>query len=220
MTYKEDYQALDAQYLDPDSLMYQKMRLVDRYISKANTLLDIGTGTGELIELEKHKFKRIWGIDTDTGSIEICRRRFGIDQKITLMACSLLSSESHFESVRFDYIACLDVLEHMTLADCKKTLRIIENLLSDDGRLIFTGPGLFEKIRIRFGWSHHIHSHSSYGWKRLIQDAGLRVFSVETVRFPVIHRDFLRRRFHLFGECCLIVAGKRPTKLHEDTVVP
>ena len=104
MAYKEDYQALDAQYLDPNSLMYQKMRLVDRYISKANTLLDIGTGTGELIELEKHKFKRIWGIDTDAESIEICRRRFDTEREITLMECSLISLESRpLESVKFDY---------------------------------------------------------------------------------------------------------------------
>lgn len=219
MIYKEDYPALGAQYLDPSSLMYQKVRLVDRYIRKADTLLDVGMGTGELIELEKHKFKRIWGIDTDTESIEICRRRFSTDREIALIECSLARLENPFESVKFDYITCLDVLEHMPLADCQRTLGIIENLLSADGRFIFTGPGVFEKIRIRLGWSHHVHSHSSYGWKRCIQDAGLEICSVETVRFPVIHSDLLRRRLHLFGECCLIVAGKRPTKPYKDKVV-
>jgi SAM-dependent methyltransferase len=220
MTYKEDYQALEAQYLDPSSLMYQKMRLVDRYIYKADTLLDIGMGTGELIKLERHKFNRIWGIDTDAESIEICRRRFDSDQEITLMEGNLANLESHFASIGFSYITCLDILEHMTLADCQKTLRIIEDLLSDDGRFIFTGPGLFEKARIRLGWSHHIHSHSSFGWKRLIQDAGLQVCSLETVRFPIIHSDLLRRRLHLFGECCLIVASKKPTKAHEEAAKP
>ena len=146
MIYKEDYPALEAQYLDPGSLMYQKVRLVDRYIRKADNLLDVGMGTGELIELEKHKFKRIWGIDTDTESIEICRRRFSTNREIALIECSLARLESPFESVKFDCITCLDVLEHMSLADCQRTLRIIENLLSADGKFIFTGTVPYEKV--------------------------------------------------------------------------
>ncbi len=39
--------------------MYKKVRIVDRYIHRAETLLDIGMGTGELSSLNKHKFKKI-----------------------------------------------------------------------------------------------------------------------------------------------------------------
>ena len=216
MTYKEDFKSLEFEYRNPNSLMYKKMRMVDRYIRSADTLLDIGMGTGELIDLEKHKLKKIWGIDIDPESVEICRIRFGNDQKITLMQCNLAESENIFESGQFDYITCLDVLEHMELKDCKKTLRIVRKLLSNEGKFIFTGPGIFEKIRIRLGRSHHVHSHSSYGWKRLIQDAGLRVWSVETVEFPMIHSDFLRRRLHLLGQCCLITAKKNMLDFPQD----
>lgn len=216
MTHKEDYESLAAEYLDPSSLMYKKMRLVDRYIHKAKTLLDIGIGTGELIRLEKHKFRKIWGIDTDTESIEICQGRFGNDQKITLMQCNLAESEGTFEPGQFDYITCLDVLEHMEPEDCQKTLRIVGKLLANRGKFIFTGPGVFEKLRIRLGWSHHAHSHSSYGWKKLIHDVDLEICSVETVEFPVIHSNFLRRRLHLFGQCCLIVAKKNTTNFGKD----
>ncbi len=107
----------------------------------------------------------------------------------------------------------------MATEDCKKTLQIVSNLLSNDGTFIFTGPGIFDKIRIYLGRSHHLHPHSSYGWKKIIKDASLRVCSVETVEFPVIHSEFLRRRVHLLGQCCLIVA-KNTLNFYDELALP
>lgn len=39
---KENYGSLISQYHDPNSLMYKKLRIVDKYISKGKLLLDIG----------------------------------------------------------------------------------------------------------------------------------------------------------------------------------
>ncbi len=85
--------------------MYKKVRIVDQYIRSAETLLDIGMGTGELIRLNKHKFKKIWGIDVDAESVESCRRRFRNDERITLMQRGVDELENSFESGQFDYIA-------------------------------------------------------------------------------------------------------------------
>lgn len=43
----------------------------------------------------------------------------------------------------------------------------------------------------------------------MIRQAGFIIASVETVEFPIIHSKFLRKKLHLFGKCCLIVAHKR-----------
>jgi len=208
--HKEDYESLLLQYRDPNSLMYKKLRIVDSYINGGETLLDIGVGIGELIELEKQRFRKIYRIDADEESVNICRKRFESDENIYIIEGNINDLENLFEDRKFDYITCLDVLEHIKVEECVKNLNNIYDLLRDGGKFIFTGPGLFEKIRILLGRSPtHLHSHSSYGWKRMIERAGFDVMNVETVEFPIIHSNFLRKRLHIFGKCCLIVAEKR-----------
>ncbi|WXG40358.1 MAG: class I SAM-dependent methyltransferase [Candidatus Freyarchaeum deiterrae] len=76
MVCKQNYDSLYYQYRDPNSLMYKKLRAVDGYISAGSCLLDIGMGIGELIELEKQKFEKMYGIDVCEESVKICRKRF------------------------------------------------------------------------------------------------------------------------------------------------
>lgn len=209
MVYNEDYESLYSQYRDPNSVMYKKLRIVDSYIDDGDTLLDIGAGIGELIELEKQKFKKIYGIDVDEKAVEICRKRFKNDRNIHIIQSDINDLKNLFQEKKFDCITCLDILEHIEVEECKKALNNIYNLLKDDGKFIFTGPGVFEKVRIFLGQSlTHLHSHSSYGWKRMIERVGFNVINVETVEFPIIHSNFLRERLHIFGMCCLIVAEK------------
>lgn len=210
MVHKENYKSLAFEYLNPKSLMYKKLRIVDSYIRKGTYLLDIGGGVGELIKLEKQKFEKVYGIDIDEEAIEICRERFKKIPNIYIRQASISDLEDLFRNEKFDCITCLDILEHIKVEECRKALNDIYNLLKDGGKFIFTGPGVFEKIRILLGRSPtHLHSHSSYGWKRMIEKAGFKVITVETVEFPIIHSNFLRKRLHIFGKCCLIVAEKR-----------
>lgn len=138
------------------------------------------------------------------------------NEKICIMQADINGLKHLFKVEKFDYIACLDVLEHIKVEDCRKTLNSIYNILKNSGKLIFTGLCLFEKFRIFLGRSPtHLHSHSSYGWKKMIEKAGFNVINVETVEFPLLHSTFLRKRFHLFGKCCLIVAEKRNNPLRD-----
>jgi len=211
MMHKENYKSLASEYRDLNSLMYKKLRIVDSYINGGKTLLDVGVGVGELIELEKQKFERIYGIDADKESVEICHKRFENDENIRTIEGNITDLKNLFQDKKFDCIACLDILEHIKVGESKKALNNIYNLLRDGGRFIFTGPGVFEKVKILLGRSPmHLHSHSSYGWGGMIEKAGFEVITVETVEFPLFHSDFLRKKLHLFGKCCLIIAEKMP----------
>ncbi len=204
----EDYHKLRLEYLDPNSLMYKKIRLVDSYVVGGDLMLDIGCGTGELIGIEKDKFKKIYGIDMDPDAVQISRNRFENSKNIVIKQESIEDLLNVFEDKRFDYISCLDVLEHVEVELCKKSLENIYNLLIENGIFIFTGPGIFNWIGITLKRSHHLHTHSSYAWKRIIEKAGFKVIVVETVEFPLICRDVFRKNLHFFGKCCLIIAKK------------
>ena len=209
MTYKENYDALKTQYSDSSSLMYKKLRIVDSYINEGNNILDIGIGVGELIDLEKTKFKYLNGFDVDPESVDFCNKRFRIYDHIKIQLGDLYDLEKLIKGIKFDCVTCLDVLEHVNEDICLKTMKSIYKFLNEDGMFIFTGPGMFEKVMIKLGRSPHIHSHSSYGWERMLKKSNFKIVSVESVEFPLFNKNqFMRKNFHIFGKCCLIVCKK------------
>ena len=204
-----NYASLELEYQNPNSLVYKKLRIIDDYIDKSHSLLDIGVGTGELIKLEKQNFDLIYGIDVDGESAEACAELFDKEDHIRIVHGNIDILESSLSNIKFDYITCLDVLEHIEMNSCGEYLTKIYNLLEDDGIFLFSAPGIFEKVRIFMGRSPtHLHSHSSYGWKKMIEEAGFKVLTIESVEFPIMHNDFLRKNMHIFGKCCLIVSKK------------
>lgn len=192
----------------PDTLMYKKYERVATIIIGGDSLLDIGCGTGELIERVKDKFGIIFGIDVDNGALRICNKKFSNYKNIKISKQDIVEI-GKCPRTRFDYITALDVLEHLDLVSTKKSLSTISNLLKDGGKFIFTGPNWYDKIRIRAGNTWHKHSHSSLGWKKLIESGGFKVIHIETIEFPILHSEFLRKYLHLFGKCVCIVAEKQ-----------
>ena len=159
-----DYDSLSRQYADPTSLQYKKLRLVDSYITGGKNLLDFGTGTGELIKLEEKKFDNIYGIDSDEESVSICRTRFENDERIHIVENNANNITGTFAGIRFDCISACDVLEHLKFRDCLKLLDSFYSLLDTDGIFIFTGPGVFEKMKIMLGEISHTRSQSFVLW--------------------------------------------------------
>jgi 2-polyprenyl-3-methyl-5-hydroxy-6-metoxy-1,4-benzoquinol methylase len=207
---REDFKGLDLQYTDPTSLMYKKIHIIDNLVGGGDKLLDIGAGTGEWIDLVKDKFKIIYGIDVDADSIDICRRKFIDRPNIRIMQCDMENINSKVHELDFNCITCLDVLEHIPRRNVDRLLATLYNMMAKRGKLIFTGPIFFEKVRIAAGKSPtHLHSHSSYGWGGIIERAGFEVVKMESVEFPLIDREVFRKNLHIFGKCCVITAEKR-----------
>jgi 2-polyprenyl-3-methyl-5-hydroxy-6-metoxy-1,4-benzoquinol methylase len=207
---KVNYRHLQSEYTDHASESYKKMRIVDMFLKNGDLLLDIGVGTGELINLEQKKFKKIYGIDIDHESIALCQKRFINKNYIKIFQSDIAKLPELFPDEKFDCCTCLDVLEHIDEKNIPDILHAINHCLKDNGVFVFSGPGFFEKVRIFLGRSPtHVHSHSSYGWKKMIENADFEVINIETVNFPIVGREFLRKKCHFFGICCIIVAIKR-----------
>ena len=207
MHFKEDYGYLHSVYNDPTSLEYKKMKIVDEHITCGKCLLDVGMGTGQLIEMEKHKFEKIMGIDIDSDSVKICKERFMGDKHVEILQGNIIDLKEY--PIKFDFIVCLDVLEHISVEETKTSLKLFDLILNKHGKLIISVPGIFEKIKIRMGKSPgHKHSHSSYGWAGIIKNSGFKIVSIQTVEFPLLNKEFLSKKAHIFGKCCVIVAEK------------
>lgn len=169
-----NFDLLEPEYSDPESLNYKKIRFVNSNIPEGGNYLDIGMGTVELISLIFDKHEKIFGVES---SVNICKKRFNQNPDIILVKSDIDNLKNRFID-KFDCITCLDVLK--------------------------------QKIKILFGKlpTHH-HSHSSYCRKLFIETAGFTIIDAQSVEFPIIHSDFLRRHFHLLGKCCINVTQKK-----------
>lgn len=115
-----------------------KLALVRRYLDAlqpGTRVLDAGCGEGLLVE-EYASRLRIAGLDANYGSAHVQRG-------------SLLSAP--FSDSSFDRVLCLDVLEHLPLADQERALRECHRLLTADGELLLSVPNLAHlQSRLKF----------------------------------------------------------------------
>jgi predicted TPR repeat methyltransferase len=191
-----NYDSLQKQY-SGQGLMAKKMKKVVSKIGSGDLLLDIGCGTGELLDRVKDKFKLVYGMDGNVDAIPFCSKRFLNYENVRVIKCDVAELNKKFKGIEFDYVTALDVLEHLEQDIARKCLEDIYILLKQGGRFIFTAPNWYDKIGIKVGKSKlHKYSHSSYGWAKMIEKSGLKVISIETVDFPLLRDyDFLTKRF-------------------------
>ncbi|HOS82994.1 MAG TPA: class I SAM-dependent methyltransferase [Methanolinea sp.] len=205
-----DFEKLERQYHDTESQDFKKIKLVDSFMQPSDALLDIGSGEGSFLELTKPKFRFIYSIEIDPFALKLLKEKFSSDTKIILIPKTVTDFLKENPDLSFDYITCLDVLEHIPLSDCQMVIEKLFRLLKPEGLLIISVPGIFEKIRIFLGKSPtHLHSHSSYGWAKILEKSGFSIMNIQTVEFPILDKYIFRKYFHLFGKCCVIIA-KRP----------
>jgi len=119
--------------LDPDWNYYPtyvaKMRFVRRYLDSlpgGSRVLDAGCGEGVLLDEYQGRLA-IEGVDLNYASDRI--------QKASL-------EDLPYADGRFDRVLCLDVLEHLPLADQPAALAELHRILAADGELLLSVPNL------------------------------------------------------------------------------
>jgi len=146
--------------------------------------LDIGCGEGLFGSLAKDHFRHICGIDCSPAVLKTARSK-GVD---ALMA-DLDERHLPFNNDSFDWISCLDVIEHVF--DPEHLLNEIYRVLHRNGTLILTTPnirfidfinplllkGVFPKTSQDSGSydGGHLHYFTFRDIKKLLSNAGFTV---------------------------------------------
>lgn len=133
---------------------YPFARILDRSIPADASIIDVGTGTGQLSAFLSLRRKEVWGIDFSDASL---RKAAQLKDKLKLDTWHLkkvdILDTGQIEAIglRFDYVLCMGVLHHT--GNAYRGFKNLLKLLKPDG---YIAIGLYNtlgriplKIRIR-----------------------------------------------------------------------
>jgi len=123
----------------------KQMDTLDWIDPAATTLFDLGCNVGELLEAVAQRYPRLklTGVDVNRAAIENARRRL---PQADLRQCD--GPTLPFDDDSFDYVTCIEVLEHLPQTLRRTTLREVWRVLKPGGKLLLRCPhaGLFQGL--------------------------------------------------------------------------
>ncbi|PZG16392.1 class I SAM-dependent methyltransferase [Nonomuraea aridisoli] len=108
-------------------------RWVARQVAGARHVLDVGCGTGNLIDLLRSRAVSVTGLEPDPATARVAAARFAGDEGVVIEQAGF---EQRDRDRRWDAITLVAVLHHLPLAE---TLRELHESLSPGGRLVVIG---------------------------------------------------------------------------------
>lgn len=133
-----DYNLKNSSNLISKSSIYQhKLQIVlKNIINRKGNLLDVGIGYGFIEELiiKNNVRLNLYGVDISKYSITNAQKKFKGQFAIGNI------SKIPFNTIRFDCILLLDILEHLTPQNVVKSLCKLNHLLNPDGLVVISVP--------------------------------------------------------------------------------
>ncbi len=152
------------------------------------SLLDIGCGDGIFLKYAKEAGFEVWGIDFDRKSVEVAKRKLGLD---TIFATNLEEFYKYAKSknLRFDVITFFEVLEHQDRP--KEFLQIVKELLKEGGYIAGSVPNR-QRLFAQLEWKyynpdyppHHFLRFSKVSLEKALKLNGFSSIEVYKLDFP------------------------------------
>jgi len=179
-----------------------KVKLLRKYGS-GNTLLDIGSGTGDFLNACKKSGLEVKGIEPSEIGRKQTLENFDIE----------VFDESKIETLpegKFDYISMWHVLEHVY--HLNKRIEEISRILNENGTLIVAVPNLksLDANKYKEHWAaydvpRHLYHFSPKNINNLMQKHGFQVVKILPMPFDSFYVSMLSEKY-LNGKNNLIKA--------------
>jgi 2-polyprenyl-3-methyl-5-hydroxy-6-metoxy-1,4-benzoquinol methylase len=154
-----------------------------RMVTPGSTVLDVGAADGSVARPLSARGCRVWAVELDPGAAGKARAAC---ERVIVGDVEAMDLEALLADQQFDYILCLDVLEH--LRDPLAVLTRLRKHLATGGRVIASIPnvahgavrlsllsGAFKYTRTGLLDSAHMRFFDRAGAEGLFADTGLRI---------------------------------------------
>ena len=165
------------------------LKLLEKYIIKKGTLLDIGCGKGHLIQQAKKHGWNCSGYDVDCTSVEYFSKKLDVK-----MFCGVFE-QINWQPNSYDVVSMHHVLEH--LKNPVNYLKIINSILVEGGILFIVIPNIkslssilkfrLEKLGIRkkniakyYDTSHHLFWYEPKTLSNILTKQGYKILHLRS----------------------------------------
>lgn len=133
--------------------------VLERYAVTGMSVLDIGCGTGAIMDFVRSKGYTVEGVDMSEDALQYCRKKnltvhHGVAEKLPL------------ENNSFDVVIASDVLEH--IADDAAAVREVARVLKPGGIFISTVPAHQSLFSYHDHALHHVRRYSKDGLRKVL----------------------------------------------------
>ncbi|MFH2062097.1 MAG: class I SAM-dependent methyltransferase, partial [Candidatus Beckwithbacteria bacterium] len=145
-------------------------QLIQKYVSKPGVVLDVGAGTGKLLEELKLNGWQVSGVDGAIEAVEQSKRRGVVIHQHDIR------KKLPFKVDSFDLVTSLDVLEH--IKDDKSLLIEMRRVLKPQGIILITVPAYQWLFSYWDKMLKHFRRYEKMDLVRLGNKAGLKLIFI------------------------------------------
>jgi len=199
--FEQDYIPKVTNYYLSNPNAYDSLLADLEYYGKRGSLLDIGSGTGDLLNAASAKGWDVLGVELSPYAAQYAKQRYGVD----VLVGDLYSVELPKE--RFDVVTMVEVIEH--LADPLAAIKKASGSLRPGGLLYLTTPN-FHGIGVRLLgadaagiWPReHLYYFTPRTATKLIEVVGMCCIRLRTIGIEEKNIEHLLKKIEWIGGQC------------------
>jgi 2-polyprenyl-3-methyl-5-hydroxy-6-metoxy-1,4-benzoquinol methylase len=168
----------------------QKISLLNSFQTASKTILDVGAGTGDFLNICKNNNWKVLGIEPNLDARKIAGEK-GIYLKKNLL---------DINDQKFDVITLWHVLEHVE--DLKDTIKILNSLLKPNGRIVIAVPNyksydaqFYKEYWAAFDVPRHLWHFSQSTIQKLFCEVEMVVAKTLPMRFDSYYVSLLSEKY-------------------------
>lgn len=167
----------------------QKIKLLEKYFPKKGSLLDIGAGTGDFLEIAKNRNWEITGIEPEQKAIEIASKK----------GVFLYKNQEEIKNT-FDVITLWHALEH--IPDLQKQIDFLKNHLKKNGILIIAVPNykskdaqIYKEYWAAYDVPRHLWHFSQKSIQLLFNEHNFKIIKTKPMYFDAFYVSLLSEKY-------------------------
>jgi tRNA (uracil-5-)-methyltransferase TRM9 len=152
---REDYKKISKEFIQTRAYPWPIFNKFKDYVNSGNRILDVGCGTGRLIEVFRDMDIDYVGFDINEEEIEFARNKYSsfLTSSPTFIAHDIIDFPWPFQKESFDVLFMVAVYHHIPSKELRQeVLKEISRVLKSNGKLIMTNWNLRSIWAIRKFW--------------------------------------------------------------------
>ena len=171
----------------------RKLKLINSWSSEGKTLLDVGCGTGDFLQIARQNNWTVSGIEPNEDARQIANSK-------TNNSVNNIDHLLEFPKHSFDVISLWHVLEHLPNLD--QQVFILKSLLKENGTLIIAVPNYksydakyYKNFWAAFDVPRHLWHFSQESISKLFSKENMKVVETHPMKFDSYYVSLLSEKY-------------------------